>query len=252
MTISNDKELAALSRIGSIVARCRDAMCAHAQVGMSTRELDAFGEAFLTREGARSAPRVMYDFPGATCISINEEIAHGIPGDRLIEAGDVVNIDVSAELDGYYSDTGFTITMPPHDPKLVKLVDATKNALERALDVIRADRRFNEVGRILQAQADRGGYGVIKNLGGHGIGKSLHEQPEFIAGYNDPNDHRRFELGQVITIEPFFSNGPSTWAREADDGWTLLNKPGRRSAQFEHTMVVTEGAPLILTRGVPA
>lgn len=252
MTISNDKELAALSRIGSIVARCRDAMCAHAQVGMSTRELDAFGEAFLSREGARSAPRVMYDFPGATCISINEEIAHGIPGDRLIEAGDVVNIDVSAELDGYYSDTGFTITMPPHDPKLVKLVDATKNALERALDVIRADRRFNEVGRILQAQADRGGYGVIKNLGGHGIGKSLHEQPEFIAGYNDPNDHRRFELGQVITIEPFFSNGPSTWAREADDGWTLLNKPGRRSAQFEHTMVVTEGAPLILTRGVPA
>lgn len=249
MTIGNDKELEALSAIGSVVARCRDAMCAYAQVGMSTRELDAYGEAFLKREGARSAPRVMYDFPGATCISINEEIAHGIPGDRLIEAGDVVNIDVSAEMDGYYSDTGFTITMPPHDPKLVKLCEATKNALERAMEVVRADRRFNEVGRILQAQADRGGYGVIKNLGGHGIGKSLHEQPEFIAGYNDPNDHRRFELGQVITIEPFFSNGPSTWARESDDGWTLLNKPGRRSAQFEHTMVITEGAPLVLTRG---
>ncbi len=249
MTISNDKELEALRRIGSVVARCRDAMVKHAQVGMSTRELDAFGEAFLAREGARSAPRVVYDFPGATCISINEEIAHGIPGDRLIEAGDVVNIDVSAEMDGYFSDTGATLQMPPHDPKITKLCDSTRTALERALEAVRADRRFNEVGRILQAQADRGGFGVIKNLGGHGIGRGLHEQPEFIAGYNDPNDHRRFELGQVITIEPFFSTGPSTWAREADDGWTLLNKPGRRSAQFEHTMVVTDGAPIILTHG---
>lgn len=248
MTISNDKELELLRKIGSIVGRCRDAMVAHCQIGMSTQELDAFGEAFLTREGARSAPRVVYDFPGATCISINEEIAHGIPGSRLIEAGDVVNIDVSAECDGYFADTGATIQMPPTDPKILKLVEATRVALERSLDAVRADRRFNEVGRILQSQADRGGFGVIKNLGGHGIGRGLHEPPEFIAGYNDPNDHRRFELGQVITIEPFFSTGPSTWAREADDGWTLLNKPGRRSAQFEHTMVVTDGPPLLLTR----
>src|SRR5262249_38412332 len=161
------------------------------RVGMSTRELDGFGEEFLKGHGARSAPRVVYNFPGATCISINEEIAHGIPGDRLLEAGDVVNIDVSAELDGYFSDTGATIQMPPHDPKITKLCDATRLALDRALDAVRAERRFNEVGRILQAQADRGGFGVIKNLGGHGIGHGLHESPEFIAGYNDPSDHRR-------------------------------------------------------------
>lgn len=180
--------------------------------------------------------------------SINEEIAHGIPGDRLIEASDVVNIDVSAEMDGLFSDTGATLQMPPIDPKIIRLCDATKQALERSLDAVRAERRFNEVGRILQSQADRGGYGVIKNLGGHGIGHGLHEAPEFIAGYNDPNDHRRFQLGAVITIEPFFSTGPSTWAREGDDGWTLLNKPGRRSAQYEHTMVITGGAPIILTQ----
>lgn len=247
MTITNDKELEALRRIGSIVARCLQAMCKHARVGMSTRELDAFGEDFLKLHGARSAPRVAYDFPGATCISINEEIAHGIPGDRLMEAGDVVNIDVSAELEGYFSDTGATIQMPPLDPKITRLCEATRMALDRALEAVRAERRFNEVGRILQAQADRGGFGVIKNLGGHGIGHGLHEPPEFIAGYNDPNDHRRFELGAVITIEPFFSTGPSTWARESNDGWTLLNKPGRRSAQYEHTMVITDGPPIILT-----
>lgn len=247
MTISNAKELEALKRIGKIVAKCRDAMIEHAQIGMSTRELDAFGEKFLTEHGARSAPRVVYNFPGATCISINEEIAHGIPGDRLIEAGDVVNVDVSAELDGYFADTGATMQMPPHDAKIIRMIDACKAALDRAIEVVRADRRFNEVGRILQAQADRGGYGVIKNLGGHGIGKALHEAPEFIAGFNDPNDHRRFELGGVITIEPFFSSGPSTWAREADDGWTLMNKAGRRSAQWEHTMVITEGMPTLLT-----
>jgi methionyl aminopeptidase len=247
MTITNDNELKALKRIGSVVARCLQAMLAHARIGMSTRELDAFGEAFLTREGARSAPRLVYDFPGATCISINEEIAHGIPGDRLMEAGDVVNVDVSAEMDGFFSDTGATLQLPPIDPKITKLCETTRNALDRALEAVRAERRFNEVGRILQAQADRNGYGVIKNLGGHGIGHGLHEAPEFIAGYNDPNDHRRFALGAVITIEPFFSTGPSTWAREGDDGWTLLNKPGRRSAQYEHTMVITEGAPLLLT-----
>ena len=248
MTITNDKELEALKRIGSVVTRCLHAMLAHARVGMSTRELDAFGEEFLKREGARSAPRLVYDFPGATCISINEEVAHGIPGDRLLEAGDVVNVDVSAEMGGFFSDTGATVQMPPLDPAITKLCNATRNALDKALGAARAERRFNEVGRILQSQAERGGYGVIKNLGGHGVGRGLHEAPEFIAGYNDPADHRRFALGSVITIEPFFSTGPSTWAREGDDGWTLLNKAGRRSAQYEHTMVITDGAPLILTQ----
>jgi methionyl aminopeptidase len=247
MTITNDNELEGLKAIGRVVSDCLKAMLAHARVGMSTRELDAFGEHYLTTHGARSAPKVVYNFPGATCISINEEIAHGIPGDRLMEAGDVVNVDVSAEMNGLFADTGATMQMPPEDPKIVKLIDSTKQALAKAVEAVRADRRFNEIGRILQAQADRGGYGVIKNLGGHGIGHALHEAPEFIAGYNDPNDHRRFELGSVITIEPFFSTGPSTWAREANDGWTLMNKPGRRSAQFEHTMVITETAPIILT-----
>lgn len=245
MTIDSERDLEALRKVGRVVARCLQTMLEAARPGMSTLELDELGARFLEKHGARSAPRLTYDFPGSTCISINEEIAHGIPGDRLIAAGDVLNVDVSAELDGYFADTGGTKVVPPSAPALEKLLSSTRHALSRSIEVARAGARINEVGRIIEDQAKRTGFGVIRNLGSHGVGRALHEPPE-IQGHYEPRDQRRFQLGAVITIEPFLTTGP-VLAEEGDDGWTLLNMPGGRSAQFEHTMVITKKRPVILT-----
>lgn len=245
MTVDSDRDLERLQKIGRIVARCLRMMLDSARPGMSTLELDDLGARFLDKHGARSAPRLTYDFPGTTCISINEEIAHGIPGSRLIAAGDVLNVDVSAELDGYFADTGGTVVVPPSTPALEKLLGSTKRALARSIEGARAGGRIGEVGRIIEDQATRTGFGVIRNLGSHGVGRALHEPPE-IPGHHVPQDRRRFQLGSVITIEPFLTTGPAL-AEEADDGWTLLNAPGGRSAQFEHTMVITKKRPMIMT-----
>ena len=245
MTVDSEADLEGLKRVGRIVARCLRMMLDAARPGMSTRELDALGAAFLAKHGAQSAPRLTYDFPGDTCISINEEIAHGIPGDRLLVAGDVLNVDVSAELDGYFADTGGSIVLPPSTAALDLLSSSTQRALSRSIEKARAGARIGEVGRIIEDQAKKTGFGVIRNLGSHGVGRALHEPPE-IPGHDVPNDPRRFQLGSVITIEPFLTTGPAL-AEESDDGWTLLNAPGGRSAQFEHTMVITKRRPVIVT-----
>ncbi len=245
MTVDSDEDLEALKKVGRIVARCLRMMLEAARPGMSTLELDELGARFLAKHGAESAPRLSYDFPGATCISINEEIAHGIPGDRLLAAGDVLNVDVSAELGGYFADTGGSMVLSPSTPALDLLLGSTKLALNRCIEKATAGARISEVGRIIEAQATKSGFGVIRNLGSHGVGRALHEPPE-IPGHYVPQDQRRFQLGSVITIEPFLTTGPAL-AEEADDGWTLLNAPGGRSAQFEHTMVITKRRPVIVT-----
>lgn len=246
MTIDGESDLEGLRKVGRVVARCLRMMLEAARPGMSTLELDELGARFLEKHGARSAPRLTYDFPGATCISINEEIAHGIPGARLIAPGDVLNVDVSAELDGYFADTGGTVVVPPSTELLDKLLASTRHALSRSIESARAGARINEVGRVIEDQARRTGFGVIRNIGSHGVGRALHEPPE-IPGHYEPRDPRRFQLGSVITIEPFLTTGPAL-AEEGDDGWTLLNPPGGRSAQFEHTMVITKKRPVIVTQ----
>lgn len=245
MTIDDDRDLDGLKKVGQVVARCLRMMLEVARPGMTTLELDELGAKFLDKHGARSAPRLTYDFPGATCVSINEEIAHGIPGDRVIAPGDVLNVDVSAELDGYFADTGGTVVVPPSTERLAQLLASTQRALSRSIEVAKAGGRISEVGRVIEAQAVRSGFGVIRNLGSHGVGRALHEPPE-IPGHYEPRDTRRFQLGAVITIEPFLTTGPAL-AEEGDDGWTLLNMPGGRSAQFEHTMVITKKRPVIVT-----
>lgn len=245
MTIESEDDVAALKRIGRVVSMVLHEMLDAAEPGMTTRELDAIGGRLLESHGARSAPGLSYGFPGATCISINEEIAHGIPGDRLLAAGDVLNVDVSAELGGYFADTGGSMVLSPSTPALDLLLGSTKLALNRCIEKATAGARISEVGRIIEAQATKSGFGVIRNLGSHGVGRALHEPPE-IPGHYVPQDQRRFQLGSVITIEPFLTTGPAL-AEEADDGWTLLNAPGGRSAQFEHTMVITKRRPVIVT-----
>ena len=247
MTIETEDDVTALKRIGSIVSCVLQEMLAAAEPGMTTRELDRLGGELLDRHGARSAPRLTYDFPGATCISINEEAAHGIPGDRAIRAGDVLNVDVSAELDGYFADTGGTTVVPPRSPQKTRLCHATRVALEQAMKQARHGRPLNGIGAAIERTAKTYGFRVIENLASHGVGRALHEEPAHIPGYFDPHDRRRLEAGMVITIEPFLSTR-SRIVREAADGWTLVGAPGNLSAQYEHTMIITRGEPIVVTR----
>lgn len=246
MTIESQHDLDGILRAGRIVARVRDAMLEAVEPGMSTAELDQMGAEMLERYGARSAPQLMYDFPGATCISINEEAAHGIPGERMIQAGDIVNVDVSAELDGYFADTGGTMVVPPVTPNKDKLCRATRLALKNALGAARAGAAINQIGKAIEKTAKNHGFRTIRNLGGHGIGRSLHEEPSAILSFCDKRDTRRLHEGQVIAIEPFLST-KSTLVTEADDGWTLVGQANNLSAQYEHTLIVTKGKPIVAT-----
>lgn len=246
MSINSEKDLEGLRRIGRIVARCLQHMQSKLEPGMTTAELDEIGGQFLAAHGARSAPKITYNFPGHTCISVNEEAAHGIPGARVLKAGDLVNIDVSAELDGYFADTGGSAIIPPASDLHQRLCAVAKRALNRAMLEARAGAKLNRIGYAIETEAIRNGFTVIENLGSHGVGRALHEEPKFIAGYYDTRDRRILRENQVITIEPFISSG----AREVfdnGDGWTLVTDPGTFTAQYEHTVVITKGKPLIMT-----
>jgi methionyl aminopeptidase len=247
MTIETQDDVHALTRIGRIVSLTLQRMLDAAEPGMTTRQLDVIGERFLREHGARSAPQLTYDFPGSTCISINEEAAHGIPGERVIRAGDVLNVDVSAELDGYFADTGGTIVIPPTAAQKTRLCHATRTALAEAMKGARAGRPINAIGAAIERTAKAYGFKVIENLGSHGVGRALHEEPEHIAGYFDPSDSRVLHEGMVITIEPFLSTKSRT-VTESADGWTLVGSPGNLSAQYEHTMIITRGAPIVVTQ----
>ena len=246
MTIESQRDIDGLRRVGSVVARVLQEMLASLEPGMTTAELDSIGSRLLDREGARSAPRLTYNFPGTTCISVNEQAAHGIPGARIIHGGDVVNVDVSAELDGYFADTGGTRVVPPSTPAKDRLCRATRRALREAISEVRAGNRLNRIGKAVQRVARAHRLKVIRNLAGHGVGRSLHEAPEGILGYYDPSDPRVLREGMVIAVEPFLSTA-TTYVREGADGWTLVGAKGSLSAQYEHTLIVTRGAPIVLT-----
>lgn len=246
MTVETDRDVEGLKSVGRVVSAVLHGMLDAIEPGMTTRELDAIGRRLLEEHGARSAPEAVYDFPGATCISVNEEAAHGVPGDRVIQAGDLVNVDVSAELGGYFADTGGTRVVPPSEPLKDRLCHATRIALRDALLEARHGRRINEIGRAVQRVAKAHRFKIIRNLAGHGVGRGLHEQPDGIVGFFNPHDRRRLQEGMVIAIEPFLSTR-STHVTEGADGWTLVGEKGNLSAQYEHTVIVTRGAPIIVT-----
>ena len=177
MTADSEKDIQALKAIGRICAETLRKMMGAARPGMTTRELDEIGRGLLDAEGARSAPEVIYKYPGATCISVSPVIAHGIPGDHVLSDGELIHIDVSAELDGYFSDTGASMWISRRSPEIHKLLEATKATLGKAVNAARAGRRLNEIGRTVQQEARRRGYNVIYELTGHGIGRGLHEEP---------------------------------------------------------------------------
>jgi methionyl aminopeptidase len=247
MTINNEKDLQGMLAVSKAVAVTLKEMRAYTQPGMSTKQLDNYGGQVLSTFGARSAPHLTYNFPGFTCISLNNEVCHGIPSnDRIIQDGDVINIDVSAELGGYWSDNGGSFIVGQDIHKKNHLVDTSREILKKAINSIKGGVKINEIGGLIEKEVRNAGYKVIKNLGGHGIGRGLHEQPDSILNYKDKLDQRRFRKNSVVAIETFI-NTDSTWTVELSDGFTLVGDKGGFAVQHEHTIVVTDGLPIILT-----
>jgi methionyl aminopeptidase len=248
MTIADQSDIDALVRIGKVVAEARDAMGASAVPGVTTAELDEIGARVLRAHGARSAPRLAYGFPGETCISVNDELAHGIPkADVILRDGDLVNLDVSAELDGYWADSGASFAVGKVKPRERALLWATRQALEDGMAEARAGRKVREIGRAVERCAKRTGFQVVRDLCGHGVGRHIHEDPSIPNVARDADETTLWE-GLVMTIEPFLTTS-ATRVVEGKDGWTLRTPDRSRGAQFEHTMIVTRGAPIVVTLG---
>lgn len=248
MSITVQSELIAMQKVSEVVALALREMRNYARPGMSTKELDNFGGQILADHGARSAPNLAYKFPGWTCISLNHEFCHGIPSPKkILKEGDLVNIDVSAELDGFWSDNGGSFVLGEDLHKHQRLVDASKDILQKAISHIKGGVRISDVGHIMETEAKKRGYKVIKNLMGHGVGRSLHEEPSEIANYRDRLNLSRFRTNSVVAVETFIST-TSTYAETLEDGWTMAGNRGGFMAQHEHTLVVTDGQPIILTK----
>ena len=246
MSIESEKDLEALLRIGKIVGLALQEMQHSVRPGMTTAELDDIGASFLHKYGARSAPQLVYGFPGVNCISLNEEAAHGIPGNRTISAGDLVKIDVTAELDGYMADAAITVAVPPVSPMKRRLCDCAKSALRKSLDAAQAGHPINAIGRAAEQEIQRHKFSVIRELCGHGVGRTIHEDPRVIPNYYVPQFNQRLTEGLVLAIEPHVSSKPARIA-EQPDGWTLKTTNSSLVANFEHTVVVTKGRPIVIT-----
>lgn len=247
MSITNDTELEGMKRVSEAVGVTLKKMREYAKPGMSTKELDLYGADILNSFGAISAPNSTYGFPGFTCICVNEEVAHGVPSeDKILKEGDLVNIDVSAQLNGFWADNGGSFILGKDIHQRQKLVDASKNILHKALMQIRGGVKIADIGRYIETEAKKSGYKVIKNLVGHGVGRSLHEEPTEIPCFYDKDNNNRFRKNTTIAVETFISTR-GTHAKEKSDGWTLVTGDGSYVAQHEHTVMVTDGKPLILT-----
>ena len=245
MSIETAEELAGLRAAGRVVAQALAGMRRHARPGVTTAELDAVSERVFRRAGAHSGPQVDYGFPGVSCISVNDEAVHGVPGRRRLRDGDLVKLDVTAELDGFYADACVSVPVGRPTEKTAALAETARLALARALRVARAGRPLNAIGATIQGTATERGHAVCTDLMGHGIGRRIHEPPHvpnhFVASLSQP-----LTAGLVLTIEPIVTAGCGR-VRLASDGWTVRTVDRAVAAHVEHTIVVTDGEPIVLT-----
>jgi methionyl aminopeptidase len=247
MSITNEQELAGMRKAGEAVAYTLREMTKYARPGMTTKDLDEYGASILSDFGARSAPYLTYGFPGWTCISVGNEFCHGIPSEsRVLQEGDLINIDVSAELDGFWADNGNSFIIGEDIHRHRKLVDASRDILMKAIAQIKGGVKIADIGGLMETEAKKRGFKVIKNLGGHGIGRSLHEEPDELMNYRNRFDGRRFKKNSVVAIETFISTASSI-AVDLEDGWTMVGNKGGFMAQHEHTLLITDEKPIILT-----
>ncbi len=247
MSITKESELIGMKKISEVVGTTLKLMREYIKIGMSTKELDEYGGGILKSYGAKSAPYETYGFPGYSCISVNGEVAHGIPSEKkILKEGDLINIDVSAELNGFWSDNGGSFILGKDVNNHQSLVDASKQILHKAIHRIKGGVKISEIGYLIETEAKKSGFKVIKNLAGHGVGRSLHEEPDNILNYGVRTNRERFKKNTTVAIETFISTN-STIAVELNDGWTLVGNKGGYVTQHEHTILVTDNSPVILT-----
>ena len=245
MSIHSAEELAHLRAIGSIVAGTLHKMAAAVRPGITTAELDKIAKREFEKQGAQSSPVAVYNFPGATCISVNSEVVHGIPGGTTLRAGDLVKLDVTAQKDGYVADAAISVTVEPASVTSKRLAACAQSAFLKALGAARAGNRVSAIGRAVEREVKDCGFEVLRQWCGHGVGRSIHEAPT-VPNYYDPGDREVLTEGLVITIEPIITAGRDT-SYVSDDGWTVITGDGALSAHHEHTIEITKGAPIVLT-----
>jgi methionyl aminopeptidase len=246
MSVESQDDIDGLLKAGRVVALALERMRAAVCEGVTTRDLDEVGAAVFRAHGARSAPHLTYGFPGTNCISVNDEAVHGVPSARRLRAGDVVKLDVTAELDGYMADAAVTVTVGPPSPLAQRLVGAAERSLAAALSVVRPGLPVNEIGRTVEHEVKRAGFKVLRDLGGHGIGRTIHEPPSIPNHYISSNKTPLTD-GLVITIEPIIAATTSRITGTGSDGWTISTADQSLSAHAEHTLIVLNNGPLILT-----
>lgn len=247
MSITGPEELASMRAAGAVVRRVIEAMKQQVRPGVTTAELDEVGARVMREHGAQSAPALVYNFPGANCISLNDEAVHGIPGSRELREGDLLKLDVTLEKNGFMADAAETVAVGEVSEESQRLMACAERAFQKAMLVARAGFRVCEIGRVVEREVRRSGFSVIRDLGGHGIGRTIHEEPR-VPNYADPEASQILTEGLVITVEPIIAAG-SGRAVVASDGWTVCTADHRSSAHYEHTLVITRGEPILLTAG---
>ncbi len=245
MTITRDEQLEGLRRAGRVVAEVLAELEGHVEPGITTLELDALAAAALAARDAEAAPPIVYGFPGSICISVNDEAVHGIPSRRAVAAGDLVKLDLVAVRDGYYADAARSVVVPPGAEEVRRLAVSARHAFGAALRSIRAGVSLQKVGRAIERSTRKDGFRVIPELGGHGVGGSIHEEPH-VPNFPHPGVRGRLHEGLVIAVEPIVTSGSGEIV-EDDDGWTIRTRDGGWVAHYENTLVVTRGRPLLLT-----
>lgn len=245
MCVESAQDLQGLMKICKIVGLTLRTMQERLTAGMTTKQLDLIGWHVLQQHKAQPAPFLTYRFPGVTCISVNDEAAHGIPGTRVIRAGDLVKIDVSAELDGYFADAAITVPVLPVAPEHQRLCDCAKAAFEAAAAVARSGAPINTLGRAAETTTRQCRYQIIRDLPGHGGGRALHEAPTVPTFYRRQAS-KQLTDGLVITIEPHIAAGSGRIVTKPD-GWTLRTQDRSFAAAYEHTVVITQNRPILVT-----
>jgi methionyl aminopeptidase len=243
--LKTKEEVEIMRRAGAVVGRTLNMVGEEIKAGMTTAELDALVEEFIRGEGAIPAFKGYQGFPGSACISIDDEVVHGIPGKRVIKEGEIVSVDVGSIVEGFHGDSARTYAIGEISDEKKLLLEYTKKSLMTAIDKALKDHKLGEVSAAVQEVAEAQGYGVVRRLVGHGIGRELWEEPQ-IPNFGSPTDGPILKTGMVVAIEPMVNLGTYE-VKTLNDGWTVVTADGQPSAHFEHTVAITDNGPDILT-----
>jgi methionyl aminopeptidase len=246
ITCKSEKELTYMRDAGRIVGQTLEEMKKAAKVGVSTRELDRLAEDFILKAGGTPAFKGLYGFPCSICASINEEVVHGIPSLRKLENGDIISIDVGAEINGYFGDSAVTLPVGDVSREALDLIKVTEECLYRGIEQARDGNRLYDISHAVQTWAEDHGYGVVRDYVGHGIGTKMHEDPQ-VPNFGRPGRGPRLKAGMTLAIEPMINMGTHE-VRTLSNNWTVVTQDGKLSAHFEHTVAITDNEPEILTR----